>query len=316
MSTEPSLRLAQIALMWSGSLGPVGFRRLVGHFGSPSAVLEASVEELAEPALRLEPAQVRTLAQVRGRLPRAEEILEELTAQNIRVLCDVDDSYPRLLRGVRDRPPVLCVAGTLLAEDELAVAIVGTRQPTEAGAERARSLGQACVEAGLTVISGLALGCDTEAHRGALAGHGRTVAVLGSGIRAVTPRENLELARRIAEAGAVLSEQPPFAVPNSGRLLARNRLQVALSQAVIVVQAGPGGGAMSTAERAFRTGRTVYAVAWPAGLERARGNELLLERGARRLEGAAEISDLARVVRVALEHRPSEAAQPPLFGEE
>jgi DNA processing protein len=295
----------------------MGYRRVVAHFGNPQATLSATMEDLSAPSLRLGRAQIQALSLAHEKLEVVATEQRELAEQNIHVFCDVDESYPRLLRRMRDRPPVLCVAGRLREVDKQAVAIVGTRSPTRAGAEQAYKLARTCVAQGLTVLSGLALGCDTWAHRGALEGHGRTVAVLGSGIRLITPRENAELARRIAEVGAVVSEQPPWAEPSSSRLLARNRLQVALSQSVIVVQAGPSGGAMSTAERAFKVGRAVYAVTWPEGIEKAQGNTALLQAKAFPLAGEEDIPELARMVRESLERalqeQPSTEPQKALF---
>jgi DNA processing protein len=311
MQHERPARLAQIALMWHGALGPMAYRRLLGHFGDPQAVLRATAAELSLPSLGLDKPQVAALLQVPNKLEAVAKELRELAGQNIHVWCDVDEPYPRLLRRMRDRPPVLCIAGRMWEADEQAVAIVGTRTPTKSGERMAARLAQACVEAKLTVVSGLALGCDTWAHQGALQAQGRTIAILGSGIQLITPRENAELARRIAEVGAVLSEKPPRMEPSSSSLLMRNRLQVALSQAVIIVQAGESGGAMSTAERATKQGRPVYAVVWERGLPQAAGNEKLLRSGARPLSDDDEIEEVAQVVRENLER----SLQAPADGE-
>ena len=242
MSPESQRRLAQIALMWGGRLGPMAYRRVVGHFGSPQAALAGTWEELALPSLRLDPEQIESILSRAQDLDHVRRVLARLAEQNLAVLCDWEPDYPAILREMNDAPPVLCRAGRLLPRDEPAVAIVGTRTPTPEGRQMAEALGRACAAEGITVVSGLALGCDTGAHVGALDGGGRTIAVLGSGILAISPRQNLDLAREIAEQGAVLSEAAPGAQPSAPRLLARNRLQVGLAQAVIVVQAGPSGG--------------------------------------------------------------------------
>lgn len=313
-------KLAQVGLVWGARLGAVTFQRLVGHFGTPLRVLSATAEELRVPSLRLEEEQVQSLLAVSAHLEHLPPLLEKLAAQNIRVWCDVEEPYPRLLRAMRDRPPVLCVAGRISEEDEQAVAIVGKREPTREGEEQARRLAVACAEERLTVVSGLARGCDRAAHRGALAGHGRTIAVLGAGIRAENLKPHMDLIWRITEAGAVVSELPPHAEPTPARLLARNRLQVGLSQAVVVVQAGPSGGAMRTADRAFKSGRPVYAVVWPETLEETAGNRQLLRGDARPLHGPEEIPELAREVRELLARRRAEhgfgEGPPRLFGEE
>jgi DNA processing protein len=318
MSPETQRRLAQIALVWAGKLGPRAFRRVTGHFGSPQAALAASWEELALPSLRLDPEQIEAILGRAQDLDHVRRVLQRLEEQNIAVRCDWEEDYPRILREMPDAPPVLCWAGRLLPRDEPAVAIVGTRTPTREGLAMAEALGRACAAAEITVVSGLALGCDTAAHQGALEGGGRTVAVLGSGIVAISPRQNLELAREIAEHGAVLSEAPPGAQPSAPRLLARNRLQVGLSRAVIVVQAGETGGAMQTAERARKTNRLVCAVAWPAGTAKSEGNAALLRTGARALTGPGEIPNLIQEVYVHQEQarRERAAAAEQLFGGE
>ncbi len=153
----------------------------------------------------------------------------------------------------------------------------------------ARNLAQAFAENNCTVVSGLALGCDTAAHEGALLGGGRTIAVLGCGIRVIHPRENLELARRIAEHGCIISEQPPDARPSVARLMARNRLQAVLARGVIVVQSGLEGGAMSTAAIAVKHRRLLYAVKWQLLADKMLGNEKLFEEGARPVRGVGDV---------------------------
>jgi DNA processing protein len=323
MSPESQRRLAQIALVWGGKLGPMPYRRVAGHFGSPQAALAASWEELAVPSLRLDPEQIQAILTRARDLDHVRRVLERLQEQNLAVICDWEADYPAILHEMADAPPVLCRAGRLLPRDEPAVAIVGTRSPTAEGLALAEALGRACAQAGVTVVSGLALGCDTAAHVGALRGGGRTVAVLGSGIVAVSPRQNLELAREIAEHGAVFSEAAPGAQPSAGRLLARNRLQVGLSRAVLVVQAGETGGAMATAERGRKTRRLVCAVAWPegsaegAGAAKSEGNRLLLQSGAWPLAGAQDIPNLLEELYVhesrEREERTAAAEQQQLF---
>lgn len=292
MSPETQRRLAQIALMWGGKLGPQAYRRVVGHFGSAAAALAAPWEELALPSLRLDPEQIEAIQGRARDLDHLQRVLARLAEQKIAVLCDWEEEYPRILHEMHDAPPVLCRAGRLLPRDEPAVAIVGTRTPTKEGLEMAGALAEACAAQGITVVSGLALGCDTAAHQGALRGGGRTVAVLGSGIVAISPRQNVPLAREIAENGAVLSEQAPGVSPSAPRLLARNRLQVGLARAVIVVQAGEGGGAMQTAERGRKAGRLVCAVQWPEGTGKSEGNRALLQSGAWALPGPEAVPNL------------------------
>lgn len=289
MPTNEHEKLRCLALAWGAMLGPAGFQRLVGHFGSTGSVLDADIAALQAPGLRLTPEQVAMIPTLRERLDEFEEELDDLRRENVAVLCPWEEGYPAPLRDLRAVPPVLCMAGRLLPQDGHAIAIVGTRTPTEAGFEMARCLARAFAEADMTVVSGLARGCDTAAHLGALEGGGRTIAVLGSGIRVIHPRENLGLAREIAERGAVISEQPPGAHPTVGRLMARNRLQSALSRGVLVVESRAQGGAMETARHAREQGGAVYALRWPDERAEAAGTNALLHDGAGALTGPEDV---------------------------
>lgn len=289
MAAEQRERLAQIGLMWAGNLGPAGFRRLVRHFGSATAVLGASAEQLAMPSLRLEAHQVEAICGLEEALPQIEEQIDALGEQNVTLVCDFEPDYPQILLGIPNPPAVLCMAGRLLPIDDPAVAIVGTRSPTDEGYQMAYELGRAFAEEQVAVVSGLALGCDTGGHTGALAGGGRTIAVLGSGMTIIHPRENVELARQIADQGAIISEAPPNAQPSVARLMARNRLQSGLARAIIVIESGERGGAIQTAKNAQHQGRLVYAVRWPQPDEKRTGNAQLLARGAQPIDGPEQV---------------------------
>ena len=319
MPAEIDKRLAQIALMWYGGIGPAGFRRLIGHFGDAPAVLSALEQGLALPSLRLDTKQITAISALRDKLGEVEEQLDELGDQNIQVVCDFEVGYPEILPGIPNPPPVLCSAGRILPIDDPAVAIVGTRSPSEAGYQMAHDLAAALAQRNITVVSGLALGCDTGAHRGALDGGGRTLAVLGSGILVIHPRANAELAREIAERGAVISEQAPTAAPLTPHLMARNRLQSGLSRAVIVIESAESGGAMRTAEIAQRQGRLVYAVQWSQSTEKSRGPANLVAAGARPIVGPEQVNELVDALYLHREQMHREAAvesRRQLFGED
>jgi DNA processing protein len=281
-------KLRTVTLVWGASLGPAGFRRLVQRFGDARAVLTAPAAELRDPALRLTPEQAGRIATLSSELEDYQQQLADLDRLHIRVLCPLEAGYPPSLAELPDAPPVLCIVGRLLPEDDPAVAIVGTRTPTPEGLATSHALAAAMAQQGTTVVSGLARGCDTAAHRGALDGGGRTVAVVGSGVLALHPRENLDLARLIAEHGAVLSESAPGAPPTVGRLMARNRLTSALARGVIVVQAREQGGALETARKALAQGRLVWAVQWPACLPEAAGTHALLAGEGAPLQGPGD----------------------------
>ena len=312
-------RLAQIAVMWHGGIGPAGFRRLVGHFGDAPAALAASAQELAFPSLRLDAQQIVAISRLADKLGEIEEQIESLLDQNVQVVCDFEADYPEILQGIPNPPPVLCIAGRILPIDDPAVAIVGTRSPSEEGYQMAHDLAAALAEQNITVVSGLALGCDTGGHRGALEGGGRTLAVLGSGILVVHPRTNVELARGIAERGAVISEQAPTAAPLRPHLMARNRLQSGLSRAVVVIESGESGGAMRTAEIAQCQGRLVYAVRWPQITGRRRGPANLLAGSACAITGPEQVKELVDALYRHREQMRREAAvesRRQLFAEE
>ena len=171
-------------------------------------------------------------------------------------------------------------------------------------------IARACAELGITVVSGLALGVDTAAHRGALDGDGRTLAMLGSGIKHIHPRRNRRLAKAIREHGAVLSEQPPNASPSAARLMARNRLTSALARGVLAVESTLRGGTLQTARDAWTQGRLVFAVDWQADKPQAEGTRALIAQGAEPILGPDAVDLIARMLR---EHQVPAPDQPDLF---
>ncbi|MBI4786446.1 MAG: DNA-protecting protein DprA [Chloroflexi bacterium] len=247
-----------VALATASGIGPRTFAALIERFGSPRAVFEASQDELTDvPRVTAEVAiQLRA-----ADLDRIEDELYALGEENISTITLEDDDYPVNLAQIHDAPPVLFVRGAFRREDARAVAIVGTREASDWGKTAATQLARGFAERGFTVVSGLARGIDTAAHASALVSDGRTLAVLGSGIRVIHPRENLGLADTIANArGAVLSEFPPNAPPKGPALMARDRVISGLARGVVVVEAAPDSGSMDTASRARRQGRLVFAV--------------------------------------------------------
>ena len=200
-----------------------------------------------------------------------------------------DETYPASLREIRDPPRSLTVLGTLDSSDDRAVAIVGSRRASPYGLSTARRLASELAEAGVTVVSGLAVGIDGAAHEGALAAGGRTIAVLGSGIDTIFPRQHRGLAERIARQGAVVSEFERGAPPLPGHFPRRNRIVSGLSRAVIVVEASDRSGSLITARLAAAQGRDVYAVPGEVCRERTRGPHRLLRQGAPPVETAVDV---------------------------
>jgi DNA processing protein len=170
----------------------------------------------------------------------------------------LDDSYPANLAQVFNRPPFLFLRGQLESRDERSIAIVGTRQPSDEGRNRAQDLAAALAEAGVTIVSGLARGLDTEAHTAALEAGGRTIAVLGSGIRHIYPPENIDLALRIGRSGAVVSQFWPDAPPSRTSFPRRNIVTSGIALGTVVVEAAATSGARMQARLAREHGRPVF----------------------------------------------------------
>lgn len=198
-------------------------------------------------------------------------------------------AYPTALAVIPDPPPVLWVRGDPTALSTPAVALVGSRAGSPYALEVARGLGTALAERGVTVVSGLARGVDSAAHRGALAGVGRTVAVLGSGVDIVYPPEHSSLADEIIQRGTLVSEFPPGTAPRPAHFPLRNRLISGLSRAVVVVEAAERSGSLITARLGLEQGREVMAVPGNVLGGRNRGSHALLKDGAKLVEHVDDI---------------------------
>lgn len=252
-----------LALTTVSGIGGVTARKLIERFGDVEAVFAASPAELIEIPRVTEAMAAQILA---APIEQLESELLSLNDEGIDLLTWDDARFPALLRPLPDAPMVLFMRGALKRTDDNAVAVVGTREPTREAVELAQALGRELAARGLTVISGLALGIDTAGHRGAIE-TGRTIAVLGSGIRFIHPKENVELAEQIIGCGAILSELHPNTPPKGQNLMARDRIISGLSRAVIVVEASEKSGSLDTASKAIKQGRLVYAVPGSAGTD-------------------------------------------------
>ncbi len=288
-----------LALAGVSGLGPVTAARLIERFGSVEAVFDASDEDLlAIPQSRLTTAMVRQMRTLSLETVDAE--LASFGDDGLQVLTWDDPAYPANLARLNNRPILLFVRGDLRTTDESAVAIVGTRQPTDRGRRIANRLACELAGRGLTVVSGLAMGIDTAAHRGALSAGGRTLAVLGAGLRQpVHPRQNDDLARQIAVSGAVVSESLPNEPLRRSALMIRDRVVSGLSRLVVVVEAQEKSGSLDTAARARSQGRGVYAVPGSPGTDK------LLAEGAALL--GLEPEELDRLSEIVRSHNAPEA---------
>ncbi len=219
----------------------------------------------------------------------SREQMEWMERSDTALLHYYDDEYPEGLREMPDSPPLLFLRGPLKETDRFGIAIVGSRHATSYGKSVAEKLSKELAEKGISVVSGGALGIDTAAHRGAMLGGGRTIAILGCGPDVAYPRENRLLFETIAANGTILSEYPPSTQPETWRFPARNRLISAISQATLVIEASPSSGALITARFAAEQGRTVMAV--PGNIDRpsSSGCNELIKEGAQLVTGIDDI---------------------------
>jgi len=276
-----------IALTRVKGLGCVTFKKLAAHFADPAAAFSSTVSELSaiegldasviEGLLGF--AQWQEVDQEIRRVEQAGATLIPFTAA----------AYPPRLRTIADPPLLLYAKGRLCAEDNKAVAVVGSRSASEYGRRVARNLCRELASLGFTVISGMARGLDGAAHEAALSAGGRTIAVLGSGVDRPYPPEHEKLYHRISESGAVLSEFPMGTGPLAFNFPARNRLISGLSLGVVVVEATEKSGSLITAALALEQGREVFAVPGEVGASRSRGTHRLIRQGAKLVETAADI---------------------------
>ena len=259
-------------------LGPARFAKLESHFGNLEEAWNSSPKQLSAAGL-----DARTTAEVQSDRPRIDPDgeLDALYGAGVRAIHLRSDEYPHRLREIFDPPSVIYVRGNLLPEDERGVAVVGTRRASPYGREMARRLAGNLAASGVSVLSGLARGIDGIAHQAALDAGGRTIAVVGGGLDSVYPPEHADLASRICERGAIISEYPLGKLPQAQHFPRRNRVISGLSLGVLVVEAGMKSGAMLTVRWALDQDREVFAVPGPAISENSAGTNWLIQQGAK-----------------------------------
>jgi len=261
-------------------IGPARSKKLLDHFGDAERAWCATPLELAQAGLNRKPLQ--SLVSVRDQLDLDAE-MRRIKEAGARVLTVQDEGYPRLLSQIDLPPPVLYIKGSYLPEDEWAVAVVGTRAAKTYGKEMTRYLVGDLTRNRVTIVSGLARGIDSIAHRTALEAGGRTIAVLGCGIDVVYPHENAKLTQEIVASGAVMTEYPLGTKPERGNFPQRNRLISGLSLGTVVTQAGERSGALITAYYALEQGREVFAVPGSALDRGCTGTNKLIQQGEAKL---------------------------------
>jgi len=257
--------IALLQLRAQPGIGDVRGAELLARHGSAQAALDAARREQREPV------------GAAGWVARALETIDRL---DIDVIACWDERYPPLLGHLHDRPLVLFARGDRALLEQTTVAIVGTRRATEHGLDAAHTMSAGIARFGVTIVSGMALGIDTAAHRAALTVRGPTLAVLGAGIDVPYPRSNADLHEDIAERGLLVSEFLPGTPPDRPNFVRRNRIIAALAQAVLVVEAPVKSGVLTTVEHALDLNREVLAVPGPIGRESCEGSNRLLRDGA------------------------------------
>ena len=305
-------RRALVALSAVPGVGPARLRALVSAFGSAGRVVEAPPARLAA-VEGVGPATARAIASFDVDAV-ADEQMARAERCGARLVTFADAAYPEALGRIYDPPSLLWVRGELAPHDARAVAVVGTRRATPEGLRAAHTLGRDLAGERVTVVSGLAYGIDIEAHRGALDGDGRTVAVLGSGVDRIYPsRHRREVERILDGRGAVVSELPLGAAPDAGNFPRRNRIVAGMSVATVVVEAYARGGALLTAMMALEQNREVFAFPVAVGAEPQGTNEFIRRGFAALATGADHVlADIEAILPAASDAAPEPAAAAPL----
>lgn len=287
-------------------IGAARMQALLNHFGDVAAAWHAPAEALRAAGLGLK--VIENFLHVRAGVD-LDSVWEQIQAKGIQVLIWEDPDYPRRLKEIELPPPVLYVRGSLTAEDEWAVAIVGTRRLTAYGRQVTTEIAGLLARSGVSVVSGMARGIDGIAHKAALEAGGRTLAVLGSGVDRIYPPEHRLLAGEIVRQGALISDFAPGTPPDGLNFPPRNRIISGLSLAVVVVEAGESSGALITAEFAADQGRDVFAVPGSITAPQSQGTNKLIQQGARPLLDPAEVLDVLNLTKAQL-HRSARKVLP------
>lgn len=296
-----------LRLIRADGVGPVLFGRLLNYFGSVGQALTATMSELAKVEGIGEKTAHRIFSSRNQFDPEKEIRLAE--KHGVTILHLQDRRYPPLLKTIHDPPPALYVKGTIEDRDNLAVAIVGSRRCSHYGLEQASRFAHLLASAGFTIVSGMARGIDSSAHRGAIAARGRTFAVQGCGLSRVFPPENEDLFRMIGESGACVSELPIEYEPLSENFPGRNRIIAGLSLGVIVIDASGRSGALLTAQAAVEYNREVMAVPGRVDSPSSVGAHRLIKDGARLVETVEDVMDALGYVGQGLKEHACQSAR-------
>ncbi|HYE84035.1 MAG TPA: DNA-processing protein DprA [Clostridia bacterium] len=287
--------------IWLSSLPGVGSKsclNLIRHFGSAENVYQCSCSELLETGIIN--AQTAKTVSLHRNLENANDYLRTVKENGIKVYTILDNEYPDNLKNIYDPPPVLYVKGELKESDSLAVGIVGSRKASDYGLRMAKRIAARLAELEITIVSGMALGIDSAAHRGAVSVNGRTIAVFACGLKHVYPMTNYQLSQEIQKCGALISEYPFDREAFPQQFPARNRIISGMSLGVIVVEAGEKSGSLITADFALEQGREVFAVPGNISSPNSKGTNTLIKNGAKLV---SELEDIIEELNLNLTYK-------------
>lgn len=268
-------------------LGPVRIKALLDYFKDVEEILKADFKSLSK-VPGIGELFANSIYKCKNKV-NVEEELNKIQKDGAKIITLEDDNYPELLKNIFDPPVVLYVKGEIKREDVKALAIVGSRLATSYGKKVAFDMAKDLSGRGFTIVSGMARGIDTYAHKGALEAKGRTIVVLGCGIDIVYPPENRELWKEIVKNGAVITEYPYGSIPDKGNFPRRNRIISGLSKGVLVVEAGTKSGSLITANLALEQGREVFAIPGRICSKFSQGTNDLIKQGAKLVESYQDI---------------------------
>lgn len=278
------------------SIGRVKITQMESYFGSLADAWQATPGELRHAGL--DSGSIKAITSWQPRISLEAE-LEKLDRYGVKVFTCHDAGYPSRLKEIYDYPPILYVRGSLLPEDEWCLAVVGTRRATVYGRQVTEEIVADLTRSKITIVSGLAKGIDSVAHRSALEAGGRSIAVFASGLDIVYPAENASLARSIMQRGALISEYPLGTRPRPDNFPRRNRIMSGLSLGVLIVEAGETSGAMITAHMALEQNREVFAVPGSILSPTSRGTNHLIQEGAKLVRDYTDILEELNLMAVA-----------------
>ncbi|QOJ29781.1 MAG: DNA-protecting protein DprA [Ignavibacteriales bacterium] len=287
---------------------------LVSKFRSPSQILDSSVNSLAasEGIGPLLASRINLAAKgIDVFTQTTQKLIDTCHRKDIGLLTLWDDEYPYLLKNISDPPVILYYKGALLNQEVNPVAIVGTRTPTQYGKNQAERMAVILAQKNITIISGMARGIDSIAHRGALSAGARTLAILGSGVDVIYPPENADLAYEITKNGLLLSEFEPGTKPDGINFPKRNRIIAGMSLGTIVVESGIEGGAIHTAKLALDSGREVFAIPGNIGVKQSEGPNYLIQNSGAKLVTSAD--DVISELRIEAGEKSISSPPPEIF---